>query len=82
MNDVTDTWALIPLKPSSSIKDAHYDSSRSVIRVCFKSDVKYDYYGVPQSIINDWMKAFSAGRFLNRTFVRQENIFPCRKVVE
>lgn len=51
---------------SSNVASIGYDPSNSTLEVEFLNGNTYEYYGVPESIYNDFMNADSKGRFLDQ----------------
>ena len=49
--------------PSSVIRRFSYDEPQRRLRVTFTSGDVYDYFDVPPDLPEDWMAAFSKGRF-------------------
>lgn len=73
-----DNFVPIALAASSNVEAAHYDSARAVVRVTFKGGSQYDYFGVAQSVVDDWQAAESVGKFLN-SVLKDDQSFPVLK---
>jgi hypothetical protein len=50
---------------SSNIRSLGYRLSSFLLQVEFKDGSIYNYYGVPESIYNEFLKSTSKGKFLN-----------------
>jgi len=48
---------------SSHVKEATWEGG--ILLVTFKGGERYEYYDVPSSILQEWLAAPSAGKFLN-----------------
>ncbi len=51
--------------PSSSIKAAGYDARQRTLRLRYAGGGTYEYFGVPASVVKDFIAAPSKGRFVN-----------------
>lgn len=51
---------------SSAINQIAYDPETKVLKVTFQSGGTYDYFGVPQKVVKDWLAAESAGRYFHK----------------
>lgn len=51
---------------SSNIMETEYDTITNTLRVLFKEGKIYEYYGVPQSVMNNLINAESAGKFFHK----------------
>ena len=51
---------------SSCIKEFAYNKENGILTVTFTHGGKYDYPGVPEKVVRDWMGAESAGKFFNK----------------
>ena len=52
------------LKESSLVKNMYYDQGNSYLLVRLKSTY-YHYCSIPQSVVSDWRRATSLGRYYN-----------------
>jgi hypothetical protein len=52
---------------SSNIARIQYDAETAVLKVEFRSGKTYSYADVPMDIVNAFVSAPSAGKFLNST---------------
>ncbi len=52
--------------PSSSIDAIAYDAKRLLLVVCFKNGGFYEYRGVHDALVADWLSATSIGSFYSR----------------
>ncbi len=41
------------------------DWSNGTLSIWFKGSGRYDYYGVPEAVYNDFLDAYSKGQFYN-----------------
>lgn len=62
---------------SSNVHSVGYDSQTETLEVEFLSGSRYQYYGVPQQIHDQFMQAHSKGRFLH-TYIK--NQYPYSRV--
>lgn len=51
---------------SSCIKNFSYNKENMILTVTFIHGGTYDYPGVPEKVIREWMGADSAGKFFNK----------------
>jgi lysyl-tRNA synthetase class 2 len=52
-------------KESSVVMTFHYDKDEETLTVRFRSGAVYEYYDVPQSTYDAFVKAESLGQYLN-----------------
>jgi hypothetical protein len=57
----------MPFMESSAVSFIHYDEAAAELHVEFTNGRAYVYYGVPQRIYKDLLKAPSAGAAFNAT---------------
>ena len=62
--------------PSAAIQWMNYDATQHVLEVEFTSGAIYEYFGVPESVYQDFVAAPSHGRFFAYQF---RDKFPYRK---
>jgi hypothetical protein len=60
--------------PSTAIEWAHWKNN--ILSVKYRGGDAYDYYGVPESVFEDYKAAGSKGQFIN--FVVKPN-YACQK---
>ena len=63
------------VKNSSAILAFEYDSETQILSIHFNSGGKYDYPGIPLSVIEEWLKGleednFSTGKYFNKRIYR------------
>lgn len=51
---------------SSKIQTIGYNSSAMILRVTFIRDGVFEYYGVPNRVVDDFLQADSSGLFFKR----------------
>ncbi len=51
---------------SSCIQRFDYDESTKILTITFGHGGKYDYPGIPKSLVERWMKSESKGKFYNK----------------
>ena len=68
MTNYKETENLITINglDSSAIRGFVYDKETKILTITFTSGGHYDYPDVPLSVIYDWLKADSKGKFYNR----------------
>jgi len=52
--------------PSTVISSFHYDTTRNVLVVHYRSGAVYEYLQVPPEVYDQMKNAFSKGTFLNK----------------
>jgi hypothetical protein len=63
---------------SSNLNTMVYDEITNVLRLGFVAGATYEYYGVPQVVVNELRQAASAGSYFHQ-FIR--NKYEFRRVV-
>lgn len=63
---------------SSNLNTMEYDDLTNTLRLGFKAGGTYEYYGVPQVIVNELRQAQSAGSYFHQ-FIREK--FEYKRVV-
>lgn len=53
----------INIKESSNIKGASYNAMAQVLDITFKNGRTYEYFDVPQSLVDEFIAADSSGKF-------------------
>ena len=56
---------MVPVE-SSNIKEIGYEDKTEMLRVTFKTDKSYEYYGVPQLVWQAFKTAESKGKFFHK----------------
>lgn len=56
---------------SSNLSSAEYDDITNTLRVRFNAGGIYEYYGVPQVVVNELRQAASAGSYFH-AFIREK----------
>ncbi len=51
--------------PSTVIRSFSYDKTKSRLRIVFVSGKVYDYFPVPEEVVEEMKKAFSKGTYFN-----------------
>jgi hypothetical protein len=62
--------------PSTAIRRMHYDPLEKVLEVEFTTGAVYEYFGVPQTVYEDFRSSGARGRFFAFHF---RDKFPYRK---
>lgn len=68
------------LRESSNIDRVLYCAARASLRVYFKRGAAYEYFGVPQDLVEAWCAAESTGSFFAKVLKGKDAEFPCRKL--
>jgi hypothetical protein len=55
----------IKIENSSTIVEVEYHKEEQNLDVTFKAGKTYRYYGVPEEVYNEFIKAESLGKYLN-----------------
>lgn len=56
---------------SSNLNAMEYDDITNTLRLGFKAGGTYEYYGVPQVVVNELQQAASAGSYFHQ-FIREK----------
>lgn len=59
---------------SSNLNSAEYDDLTNTLRIRFNAGGIYEYYGVPQVVVNELRQAASAGSYFHE-FIREKFSF-------
>lgn len=52
---------------SSAIQAFEYDSTTKVLTILFvRGNVSYEYPGIPEEVIKNWLQAESMGKYFNK----------------
>lgn len=62
---------------SSNIRAIDYDNITDKLRIFFVSGYAYDFFGVPQNVVNALLQAPSAGRYFHKYI---KDSYPYQKV--
>jgi hypothetical protein len=63
---------------SSNVAYAHYDVNDAVLTVEFHNEARYEYYGVTEDMARDFLRASSAGIWVDRNLKKAK--VPFRKI--
>ena len=66
---------------SSNINYLGYDENLQILKVIFRNDSSYAYFGVPSVIWNQLCRSESKGKFLTENITRRSDLYKFVKII-